>query len=193
MCWDRMNQIALASGRFPLRSPHHHSKWFQYVGELACITDGTWYSTQAKGECTGVIQHDKCWWRLAETHRTVNASCVDDSVVKAVKERRPQCWSACPEPSNRTSACYLECLFETLVGNSTKGIRAMTREEITKPFVDAFKTEQSGGCGAALCAVDDDCRVHGDKTAYCNKHSGWCRCGDPSKFGGQFCRKAGAA
>jgi len=51
-----------------------------------------------------------------ETERTVNASCTDGMVVKAVQKERPQCWQDCPQPTNQSSACFLDCLFVVRVG-----------------------------------------------------------------------------
>ena len=80
----------------------------------------------------------------------VNASCVDGSVVKAVQARCPDCWTSCPDHqgTNFPSACFLGCLFETLLGNATATpkVPAMTREEIMDPFVAAFGPPSKGGC-----------------------------------------------
>ena len=102
---------------------HHHghgfsSNWGLYIEGLACKTLGNWYSTQAAGQCKAGQSHADCWWELKETKRTVNASCVDTRVIEAVQARRPECWKECPpkEVTNRTSACFLTCLFETMLG-----------------------------------------------------------------------------
>lgn len=142
MCWNRM-QSTMGVG-------WHHSKWFTFIGDLACKLDGTWYSTQANGECKGSVVDDKCWWRLAETHRTVNSTCVDDHVISSVRRRNPGCWQACPHPGNRTTACYLDCLFTTILGNSSRGVMPMKREQVVDPFVAAFRPEAEGGCPDVL-------------------------------------------
>jgi hypothetical protein len=46
--------------------------------------NGTWYSTQRKGQCTHpsqVIGKD-CWWREVEQTRMINATCVNDNMIK---------------------------------------------------------------------------------------------------------------
>merc|ERR1711957_303407 len=144
------------------------------------------YSTEAKGQCSGGQIDDSCWWRLAATQRTVNATCVDNAVISSVQKRRPDCWKACPQPTNQSSACWLECLFDTMVGNETKGIAALTKEEITAPFAQAFMDEKDGGCPAVVCRSDADCKLAGDKTGQC-KASGSCKC--DAGFYGQFCTK----
>ena len=135
--------VRLPSPQPSPQSTWHHSKWFEYVGGLACHLDGTWYSTQvghlsqywivvitillngwvikilfsgsfikilvsgcyhpqpvtavlpqttrptpqAPGECSGSVVDSSCWWRLAETHRTVNSTCVDNRVVRDGSEQ----------------------------------------------------------------------------------------------------------
>ena len=37
-----------------------------------------------------------------------------------MEARQPACFKACPDPDDHTSDCWIECLFETIVGNSTK-------------------------------------------------------------------------
>jgi len=143
MCWQHSQMAKEKKAASQLQLGDVHSKWFNYVGELACILDGTWYSTLKKGQCKGGVVDDTCWWRLAETHRTVNSTCVNDHVVTAVRNKRPDCWTACPQPTNRSSACYLECLFGTMIGKSGG---AMSKEEIAQPFVTAFQAEEDGGC-----------------------------------------------
>ena len=85
--------------------------------KLVSLIGGQWFSTQAAGECAeGQRVGEGCWWRLAEQKRNVNASCVNDRMVSAVINTRPGCWQGCPQPHNATSACWITCLFETLVG-----------------------------------------------------------------------------
>merc|ERR1711939_460661 len=89
-----------------------------------------------------------CFWRLVENTRVVNASCVNDNVIKSVQARDPGCWSACPQPTNSSSLCWINCLFDTLVGDPTKKKPAMTREQIVQPFERSFATNDvsEGGC-----------------------------------------------
>ncbi len=58
-------------------------------------------------------------------------------------------WSA-GQGTNITSACFLSCLYETLLGNSSAAppVPPMTREAIMAPFVRSFESKDgaSGGC-----------------------------------------------
>ena len=42
-----------------------------------------------------------------------------------VKQKNPSCWERCPQPGNSSSVCWVECLFNTLLGNSTAGLPAV--------------------------------------------------------------------
>lgn len=149
-----------------------NDKWIQFVFRMGCHLNGTWYSTQKKGECTalrqgvasmaplhlprfdaaGVVGSDAgaadCWWSVAEVKRTVNQSCVDNAVIQAVQKRRPECWRNCPGNTgvNVTQPCYLDCLFTTILGNSTQGVEPMDAEDITAAFKRAFAAIEHGGC-----------------------------------------------
>ena len=58
--------------------------------------NGTWFSTQRAGQCGPEGRGKHCWWRIAETKRTVNQSCVDQRVIDAVKTARGSgCWDQC--------------------------------------------------------------------------------------------------
>ena len=84
------------------------NEWEGYIGQLACVMNGTWYSTQKDGECGHGGKGPDCWWRVAETKRTVNQSCIDGLVASAVKKARGNgCWDRCPSAgaTNSTSGC----------------------------------------------------------------------------------------
>ena len=89
----------------------------------------------------------------------VNASCVDNRVISAVQALRPQCWTHCPFPKNRTTSCYLDCLFQTLVGNVSMGIKPMSRGEIVAPFEEAFLPVAKGGCPAVWNEIYWPCQT----------------------------------
>jgi hypothetical protein len=68
-------------------------------------------------------------------------------VNAGLKALNPPCWEACgPDADNVTSLCAVSCLFTTLLGNTSSGVRP-TREGIVQPFADAFKPLAEGGCG----------------------------------------------
>jgi hypothetical protein len=108
--------------------------------QFVCFSDltGTWYSNQAEGEGK--------WWRTAKTKSTINQTCADDRVIEAVQATRPDCWTGCPQPTNRSSACFLDCLFQTMLGNETLKIAPMNPSTVSAAFEGAFRSDQKGGC-----------------------------------------------
>ena len=138
---------------------------FSLISPLARILNGTWYSTEASGECQGtdVPGTDACWWRLVETTRTVNATCVNDNLVANVERTAPSCFHACPQLSNRSSSCWVNCLFNTLSGNATATppTHGMTHAQIVEPFVRSFATDTpaEGGCPDWTASASTGCRL----------------------------------
>ena len=140
---------------------HHRSIYDEWMGGLACLADGNWYSTQSVSECqpddnTGA----NCWWRRranspAKGKRMINATCADNRVTAALRQKNPSCWEACgPEDAaNSTSLCSVSCLFTTMLGNETLGTKPMTKTAVVQPFIDAFKPESQGGCPDAVPAT----------------------------------------
>jgi hypothetical protein len=80
--------------------------------------------------------------------------CVTDSphagnVIKHVQARNASCWDGCAKPTNSSSTCWIDCLFDTLGGDlGDAGRPGMTREEIVLPFERSFATGSvaEGGC-----------------------------------------------
>ena len=124
----------------------YYQKW---QDDFACKLSGNWYSTQKVSECKGEPD-DSCWWKLNSPVRgevVVNASCVDGRVTKHVRSKHPECWAACGDQAdNSSSLCPTSCVFNTILGNASLGFQPMTREEVLKPFEDAFLDPAAGGC-----------------------------------------------
>merc|ERR1712096_287321 len=137
----------------------------------ACLLNGTWYSTQSTGECTtathGQLQslqgesdeEEDCFWKIKKKGRAVNASCVDSNVANTVEAMAPSCFSGCPQPQNQSSACYLHCLFDTMLGKldpkTHKRVGGMTKEAIVGAFVTSFTSSdpEAGGCPSAVASL----------------------------------------
>ena len=66
--------------------------------------------------------------------------------LQAVQAKRPACWSGCPQPTNRSSTCFLDCLFQTILGNETQKLQPMAPKEIAAAFEGAFRSGEKGGC-----------------------------------------------
>lgn len=131
----------------------HYVGWA--AGQLGTILNGTWYSTRKAGQCKAGQQIGKdCWWREIEQTRMVNATCVNDNMVRAVQLRQPSCFKDCPRPNDQNSDCWVQCLFETIVGNATKSppLPPTPKAVIVRAFEQSFESDSpaKGGCADVL-------------------------------------------
>lgn len=155
--WQTRNR-SIPGGFEPRPKPPAGLDLEQYVawaaGQLGGIMNGTWYSTRKAGQCkAGQEIGQDCWWREIE-HRTVNATCVNDNMVRAVQLRQPSCFKECPRPNDQTSDCWVQCLFETIVGNATKSppLPPTPKAVIVRAFEQSFESDSpaKGGCADVL-------------------------------------------
>jgi hypothetical protein len=129
--------------------------WGTWKAYAAAITGGYWYSTLSDGDCTDA-NASACTWLVMETKKTVNASCVNQAIHRAVEAHGKDCFAACPpSPPTNVTDCWTLCFYETLMGRTPlppyskiAGALPMTSEQLTGPFLDAFeKSDPSeGGC-----------------------------------------------
>ena len=120
---------------------HHDTPMWRQVEALGRLLNGSWFSTQTAGECAAGERVGKdCWWRIVRQVRNVNASCVSDRIVQAVTDHNPQCFAGCSAPPQRSSPCFISCLFDTLVGSGavSEGSGGMSKQEVLAPFLQAF-------------------------------------------------------
>eukprot|EP01044_Picomonas_judraskeda_P030425 COSAG03_NODE_10940_length_620_cov_1.126679_1_plen_182_part_01 len=89
---------------------------------LAQRIGGQWWSTVGAvngvggGECTaGRGSPAGCTWRLVATVKVVGKACADRSMNAAVVKagQGAGCFSRCPQPTNTTSVCWVECFYDT--------------------------------------------------------------------------------
>jgi hypothetical protein len=133
---------------------HPDSAMWRKVEALGQQLNGSWFSTQGVGECKkGQRVGTDCWWRLVEMHRRVNETCVSNNVITAALKhgQKSGCLQSCPQPTNRSSACWANCLFDSLVGSpamTKAGIAPMTKAQIVAPFLASFGSSDphQGGC-----------------------------------------------
>ena len=79
----------------------------------------TRYSTRAGGECkAGERPGDgSCFWREVKVLRNANATCVRKNFLDGIRKHNTKCYSACPQPNNVSSTCYVQCLLDTIDGD----------------------------------------------------------------------------
>merc|ERR1719272_1994443 len=96
---------------------------------------GEWYSHPEQGQCmNGARPGDGsgCTWRVVEVTNTIQAKCLYGLLDANVANHNPSCFSACPQPGNKTSTCYLECY--------TKATEDMSPDQLSAPWTAGFKT-----------------------------------------------------
>jgi len=97
---------------------------------------GEWYSHPTAGECTGeqrLGDDSGCTYRVLETTRAINASCMYQVYDASIESYNPDCFASCPQPHNVTSTCYLGCYSKTT--------KAATKDQLVRPWTDAFDTK----------------------------------------------------
>ena len=74
-----------------------------------------WYSTLQDGDCDDPGT-ESCHWRLVETVKKVNSTCMRAHMHSTLEQTAAHCFSQCPQPRNSSSMCYIECFYEALLG-----------------------------------------------------------------------------
>ena len=144
------NGTIIRSG-YNLRGTPYWSILGSTTQQIADILNGSWYSTRSEGECAKGERPNgdgKCWWRIVKQTSNVNASCVNNNLVKVIQASNPTCFENCGADSkNLSSVCFIRCLFETAAGNQTKGWPAMKRDVLLKAFEGSFDSDNMDfGC-----------------------------------------------
>lgn len=136
----------------------HHSRfggsnWFGIVSLGGCESpngcSNVWYSTTSASQCPPgkPLGTNGCSWRLVETTKYANATCVDAKADAAIEKHGAVCFDDCPVPLNKTTDCYLDCYRNTLMGDASQNLSAVPSEAVVDPWVRAFREDPAnGGC-----------------------------------------------
>lgn len=121
---------------------------------------GWWYSTPIQGECAegAPLGTDGCTWRVVETVKYANASCIDGQVDIAVEQHGKVCFDQCPKPLDKISDCYLICYLNTLEGDPAYNLTKLEPEVYVSRWVNGFTEEDptKGGCPSVTPLPCDD-------------------------------------
>ena len=99
-------------------------------------TGGEWYSHPTAGRCTGghtVGDGSGCTWE-GKVAKVIEAKCMYKLVDANIEAMGKACFDSCPQPSNRTSSCYLSCFSNVTL--------TAPRAALLEPWAQAFE----GGC-----------------------------------------------
>lgn len=113
-----VGNVLMQTGRLTMSNSQQGSTvWDMWKYNASKLIGGSWFSTQAGGNCDDPST-TTCQWRVVETVKTVNATCVNANLHKAVIGVNPRCFSACPDPADIRSNCWISCFYSTLFGGA---------------------------------------------------------------------------
>jgi hypothetical protein len=112
---------------------------------------GLWYSLDAKNEGE--------YWRNATVVKAITADCHAQGLDSTVEQAGSACFDACEQPSNTSSACWIQCFFATALGPTSNTTfapdggpptGAMSVEALSKGWLQGFASDDvsQGGCPA---------------------------------------------
>ncbi len=118
---------------------------------------GQWYSTPTRGRCAAEqpVGHAGCTWKVRRLIKQVAKECSDRGVFSTVVRRNQNCFGRCPLPQNTSSACFVNCFYETMLGpRAGDGIGpkyiggGMHLNELERAWAAPFQTSDAleGGC-----------------------------------------------
>ena len=80
--------------------------------------------------------------RLVETVKKVNSTCMRSHIHAALEHSGAECFTQCPQPTNSSSMCYIECFYEALLGpdggRTTPAAGGLNGTEIVGLWLQAF-------------------------------------------------------
>jgi hypothetical protein len=53
---------------------------------------------------------------VVQVHKRVTRKCATAAVNAGVVRRNPACFQACPQPTNASSTCWIQCFYGTMLG-----------------------------------------------------------------------------
>ena len=114
---------------------------------------GLWYSLRKEDE--------NVFYRNVKIVKVINADCQARALDAAVRARGESCFSGCPEPTNTSSVCWVNCFFETVIGKghntTTRPEGGMTPGEVTAAWLTGFETDDTTKGGCPACPETGDC------------------------------------
>ena len=138
-----------------------HTSRSGWVGAVAKIVGGRWYSTPREGMCQPPHRPGDgsgCTWRVVGVAATKNATCVRERTFQAIYTRGASCFRQCPgwpHSLDWTTECYVHCFQSTVLGNAS--VPPMTQAELVGPFTRALELTDpaEGGCPSLALKLDD--------------------------------------
>ena len=127
---------------------HNWDFWnYNTAAFLGQTGSGEWYSLVASDEGK--------YWRNATIVKAINQRCQARALDAKVESEGKTCFSACPQPTNQSTACWIECFYATVLGPSAdKELKppgqqhgAIDIDELTSAWLAGFGDDPAaGGC-----------------------------------------------
>ena len=141
-CWARAAPAANGSRcASAWRSTLKHRLWPTHIPTRAP-------SPRARRTDEGVF------WRNARVVKAINSKCQATALDAAVAKTGAGCFDLCPQPANASSACWVDCFFETVLGKGHNSSVApeggMRASDVTAAWLRGFESDEpaQGGCPA---------------------------------------------
>ena len=137
----------------------YHSESFDYWNYNTAALLGTggaggrWFSLASKDEGK--------FWRNATVVKAINSRCQAAGLDQAVQSRGKACFDACPQPTNSTSACWVDCFFATVLGSghnsSLHPTGGMPHGDVTAAWLRGFRSDDPAQGGCPACPASGSC------------------------------------
>ena len=123
---------------------------------------GEWYSLTAADE--------GLHWRNASVVKAIDQACQARAFDGLVVSRGAACFEACPQPANRSSECWVDCFFETLLGPGAAttlkppGAQtgAMDVGHLADAWLSGLRHDDPAKGGCPPCPPDSPCPSGGE-------------------------------
>jgi len=145
----------------PEPSTGHTDAWDYWNFNTAALFGNTgkgeWYSLVAKDEGT--------YWRNATVLKVINQRCQARALDKLVASIGSKCFSGCTQPTNQSSACWIDCFFSTVLGPSAdrtlkppgSQAGAMSVDDLAAAWLSGFGSDDPNKGGCAPCPASGEC------------------------------------
>ena len=138
------------------------SKWWDYYNYntaalLGQTGQGEWYSLSEDTK-------DK-YWKNATIIKTINAKCQAEHFDGFVQQQGASCFSGCPQPTNQSSACWVNCFFSTVLGpDADHALKkpgnqtgALDIGKMASAWLSGFGSDDPSAGGCPPCPPTGDC------------------------------------
>lgn len=115
--------------------------------------NGNWYSLKGADK-------DK-HWRNATILKTINAECQRKWLYESVVTHGHTCFNACPSPKNTSDSCWIECFFDTVLGEksgaSLHPVGGLNYTQVIDWWLAGFKSDDQSVGGCPACPEKGPC------------------------------------